>query len=84
MCFSVYALYVLWLLEGHLFLLHYVHTFPQNVNDPDSAGTFLPTDPKVVSQKKQGKMLFMFVLTYYVCVIRACGLLLPPPEKLLS
>lgn len=44
---------------------------PQNVNDPDSSSTFFfPTVPKLVSQKKKGKMLFLFVC---VPVIRAGG-----------
>lgn len=74
MCFFVYVLYMLWLLERHLFL------FPPslNVNDPDSASTFSPTVPELVSQKEKRERccscLYVRVLSEPV------GLCSPPPE----
>lgn len=65
MHFSVYAVVARRTFISVALCVH----LPQNVNDPDSASTFLPTVPKLVSQKKKGKM-FLFVC---MRVIRARG-----------
>lgn len=54
MYFSVYSLYLLWLLEGHLFFVALCSYLPQNVNDPDSASTF-PHSPQTSKSKERGK-----------------------------
>lgn len=60
MYFSVYALNIVWLLEDIYFCCA-VLTPSSKCKWPRFFQPFFPTVPKLVSQKKRGEMLFLFV-----------------------